>query len=65
MWTKGGKKHGNVRYVCRLLSQCLEKLTEEERQIIGEWCNESDVIIMCYSWKIWNGSSISLTNEYP
>jgi hypothetical protein len=47
------------------LSQCLEKLTEEERQIIGEWCNESDVIIMCYSWKIWNGSSISLTNEYP
>ncbi|MED0654444.1 ISL3 family transposase [Anoxybacillus geothermalis] len=45
---KGGKKHGNVRYVCRLLSQCPEKLTEEERQIIREWCNESDYLKSVY-----------------
>ena len=45
---KGGKKHGNVRYVCRLLSQCPEKLTEEERQIIREWCKESDYLKSVY-----------------
>ncbi|PIC03680.1 ISL3 family transposase, partial [Anoxybacillus flavithermus] len=45
---KGGKKHGNVRYVCRLLSQYPEKLTEEERQIIREWCNESDYLKSVY-----------------
>ncbi|MGG2947757.1 transposase, partial [Geobacillus stearothermophilus] len=32
----------------RLLSQCPEKLTEEERQIIREWCNESDYLKSVY-----------------
>ncbi|WP_041638734.1 ISL3 family transposase [Anoxybacillus flavithermus] len=45
---KGGKKHGNVRYVCRLLSQCREKLTEAERQILREWCSESDYLKSVY-----------------
>ncbi|KJE26030.1 transposase family protein [Geobacillus kaustophilus] len=45
---KGSKKHGNVRYVCRLLSTCPEKLTEEERQIVREWCNESDDLKSVY-----------------
>ncbi|MCQ5365252.1 ISL3 family transposase [Anoxybacillus salavatliensis] len=45
---KGGKKHGNVRYVCRLLSQCREKLTEAERQIVREWCNESSYLKSVY-----------------
>ncbi|MDI4707164.1 transposase, partial [Pseudoalteromonas shioyasakiensis] len=42
------KKHGNVRYVCRLLSTCPEKLTEEERQILREWYNESDYLKSVY-----------------
>lgn len=45
---KGGKKHGNVRYVCCLLSQCPEKLTEEERQTVREWCKESDYLQVVY-----------------
>lgn len=45
---KGGKKHGNIRYVYRLLSQCPEKLMEEERQIVREWCNESDDLKSAY-----------------
>ncbi|EPZ38755.1 transposase [Anoxybacillus ayderensis] len=45
---KGGKKHGNVRYVCRLLSQCREKLTEAERQIVREGCNENGYLKSVY-----------------
>ncbi|MBB6284920.1 ISL3 family transposase [Geobacillus subterraneus] len=45
---KGGKKHGHVRYVCRLLSQCPQKLTEEERQIIRGWCHERDDVKSVY-----------------
>ncbi len=37
----GGTKHGSVRRVCRLLSQRPEKLTEEERQEVRQWCQES------------------------
>ncbi|AEV17699.1 Transposase [Geobacillus thermoleovorans CCB_US3_UF5] len=36
---KEGKKHGHVRYVCRFLTQCPEKLTEEERQTVQKWQN--------------------------
>lgn len=38
---KGGTKHGSVRRVCRWLSQRPEKLTEEERQEVRQWCQES------------------------
>lgn len=38
---KGGTKHGSVRRVCRLLSQRPEKWTEEERQEVRQWCQES------------------------
>ncbi|KIQ95312.1 Transposase [Anoxybacillus thermarum] len=45
---KWGYKRENVRYVCRLLSQCPEKLMEEERQIVREWCKESDDLKSVY-----------------
>ncbi|MED3773078.1 transposase, partial [Geobacillus stearothermophilus] len=45
---KGNKKHGHVRHVCRLLTQCPEKLTEEERQTVREWQKESDSLQAVY-----------------
>lgn len=45
---KGGTKHGGVRRVCRLLSQRPEKLTEEERQNVRQWCQESSYLRYVY-----------------
>ncbi|WP_429635479.1 ISL3 family transposase [Anoxybacillus kestanbolensis] len=45
---KVNKKHGHVRYVCRLLTQCPEKLTEEERQTVRKWQKESDSLQAVY-----------------
>jgi transposase len=45
---KGRTKHGSVRRVCRLLSQRPEKLTEEERQEVRQWCQESTYLRHVY-----------------